>query len=71
MQVAIVNASTAFEYVPEGQDEQVLSPSMYVPAAHCVLQEEDPADEYLPALQAGHVAMLDAPVALEYVPATQ
>ena len=57
--------------MPEEQGEQVPVPLMYVPATQAAEQEEDPADEYIPALQARHVAILDAPVDLEYVPAAQ
>ena len=65
LQVAIVNAPTAVEYVPEAQGKQAFVPSMYVPATHAAVQEEDPATEYKPAPQARHAAMLDAPVAFE------
>jgi hypothetical protein len=65
LQVDLVNAPTTVEYVPEEQGEQAPVPSTYVPATQAAEQEEDPAIEYVPALQARHVAMLDAPVALE------
>ena len=69
MQVDLDDAPTAVEYVPEEQGRHALVPLTYVPAAHAVEQEEDPAAEYMPALHARHVAMLVAPAALEEVPA--
>jgi hypothetical protein len=60
-----VTAPTAVEYVPEAHDVQAPALSLYVPATHVVEQKVDPATEYVPALQARHVAMLDAPVAFE------
>ena len=45
LQVDIVNAPTAVEYVPEGHDKQAPALLPYVPATHAVEQEEDPAAE--------------------------
>ena len=71
VQVDLVVAPTALEYVPEEQGKQALVSSPYVPATHAVEQVDDPAAEYMPALHARQVAMLVAPVALEEVPAVQ
>ena len=71
LQVDLVDAPTALEYVPEEHGKQALVPSPYVPATHAVEQVEDPAAEYVPALHARQVAMLVAPVDLEEVPAVQ
>ena len=71
LQVDLVDAPTALEYVPEEQCKQALVPLPYVPATHAVEQVEDPAAEYVPALHAMQVAMLVAPVDLEEVPAVQ
>ena len=45
LQVKLVVAPTVTEDVPEGQGEQAPVPLTYVPAAHAVKQEEDPAAE--------------------------
>ena len=61
--VAFVKAPTALEDVPDEQGEQAPVPSMNVPGTHAAEQEGDPADEYVPALQARQVISLDAPKA--------
>lgn len=58
-------------YVPEGQNEQAFVPLMYVLPTQAVVQEEDPAAEYLLTSQGMQVAELDAPEDFEEVPAGQ
>ena len=65
LHAALFRAPTALEEVPVEQDVQPAVPLAYVPDTHVAEQEEDPAIEYVPALQARHVAMFDAPVDLE------